>query len=212
MKKLKNEHISLKPEERLYQVEHPVIGLTGGIATGKSTVAKLFEADGIPVISADALVKTVYTKDETVAFIKENWLDALVDGSIDFKILREIAFSEDSNREKIEEFIYARMPEAFKEHYSKIDEPTLLVYDVPLLYEKNLTPLVDVNVCVYAPRELQIQRLKERDSIDADLAKKILGTQMDIEEKKEAADYFIDNSKDLEELDKKFKKFLNKIV
>lgn len=211
MKRLKEEFHKLSSENRLYQVDHPVIGLTGGIATGKSTVAKYFEENDIPVISADALVKTVYSKPETIEFVKENWPESLTEGEIDFSILRKIAFSEDSNREKIEQFIYARMPEAFKEHYNKFDSPELMVYDVPLLFEKGLAPLVDLSVCVYAPREIQIQRLKERDSIDDALASQILASQIDIEDKKEAADFIIDNSRGLEDLKKNFEKFIKKI-
>lgn len=209
--KLKAEYQKLTENNRLYNVAHPVIGLTGGIATGKSTVASLFEKEGVPVVSADVLVKLVYKREDTIEFIKENWPDAFIDGLIHFGTLRKIAFSEDLNREKIEQFIYKRMPEAFNEVYSTFSSPTLMVYDVPLLFEKNLAPLVDVSVCVYTPREIQIQRLKERDGIDDELASQILATQIDIEDKKEAADFIIDNSGDLMDLKKNFQRFLKKI-
>jgi len=211
MKKLRDEFVKLKPEERLYQVDHPVIGLTGGIATGKTTVSRLFAKEGIPVISADALVKTVYEKSETIKFINENWPSAVNNNEVDFSILRKIAFSENSNREKIEQFIYSRMPEAFKEHYSMFKNPSLMVYDVPLLFEKGLAPLVDISICVYAPREIQVKRLLERDGTDLALAEKILSAQIDIEDKKEAADFIIDNSRGLDELNSNFNKFLKKI-
>ncbi|MBK24310.1 MAG: dephospho-CoA kinase [Halobacteriovorax sp.] len=211
MKKLKDELVKLKPEDRLYQVAHPVIGLTGGIATGKTTVSRLFAKEGIPVVSADALVKTVYEKIETIKFINENWPSAVNKNEVDFSILRKIAFSEDSNREKIEQFIYARMSEAFKEHYSMFKNPSLMVYDVPLLFEKGLAPLVDISICVYAPREIQVKRLLERDGTNLELAEKILSAQIDIEDKKEAADFIIDNSRGLDELNSNFKKLLKKI-
>lgn len=211
MKKLKEELIKLNPEERLYQVSHPVIGLTGGIATGKSTVSRLFAKEGIPVISADALVKTVYEKNETIKFVKDNWSSAVVNNEVDFKVLRKIAFSDEEDREKLEKFIYARMPKAFKEHYSMFQSPSLMVYDVPLLFEKGLAPLVDISICVYAPREIQIKRLEERDGTNLELAEKILSSQIDIEDKKEAADFIIDNSHGLDELNSNFEKLLKKI-
>lgn len=208
---LKEQYQRLKPEERLYQVDHPVIGLTGGIATGKSTVAKLFSDAGVPVVSADELVKHVYQATETIEFIKSQWPEALIDGIIDFPTLRRIAFADEQNREKIEQFIYARMPDAFKDFYGKFDSPELMVYDVPLLFEKNLAPLVDISVCVYCPREYQLRRLVARDNIDDELANQILDSQMDIEDKKEAADFILDNTGSLEELEKNFKNFLKRI-
>lgn len=210
--KLKDEFIKLTDEQRLYQVKHPVIGLTGGIATGKSTVSRLFAKEGVPVISADALVKTIYEKSKTIEFIKSNWPSSIIKNEIDFSILRKIAFSEDGHREKIEQFIYAQMPEVFMEHYSQFKEPELMVYDVPLLFEKGLAPLVDLSVCVYAPRELQIQRLKDRDGTDLPLANQILESQIDIEDKKEAADIIIDNSRGLDELEINFKRFVKKAL
>ena len=92
MKKLKEEFIKLSKADRLYKVEHPVIGLTGGIATGKSTVSRFFAKEGIPVISADALVKTIYEKSDTIEFVKNNWPSSIVNNNIDFSILRKIAF------------------------------------------------------------------------------------------------------------------------
>lgn len=212
MKKLKDEFVKLTKDDRLYNVDHPVIGLTGGIATGKSTVSRFFAKEGIPVISADALVKTIYEKSDTIEFVKNNWPTSIVNNNIDFSVLRKIAFSEDTNREKIEQFIYARMPAAFKEHYCMFQNPVLMVYDVPLLFEKNLAPLVDISICVYAPREIQIKRLTERDSIDQELAEQILANQIDIEDKKEAADFIIDNSRGLDELENNFNKFLKKAL
>ena len=212
MKEIKAELIKLTKSQRLYQVSHPVIGLTGGIATGKTTVAKLFEESGIPVISADFLVKEVYKMPEALEFILMHWPETVKNNSIQFELLRKIAFSNDKNRELIESFIYSKMKLAFDKTYSLLKSPTLLVYDVPLLFEKNLNPKVDLSICVYTSREVQTERLLKRDSIDIALAEKILNSQWDIEDKKKAADFVIDNSGDLEKLKIEFDKNLKQLL
>ncbi len=212
MKELKPELIKLSKADRLYQVEHPVIGLTGGIATGKSTVAKLFEEFGIPVISADALVKEVYKMPEALIFVEKHWPSTIEKKTIRFDLLRKVAFSDDKNRELIEGFIYSKMKLAFDKFYSSLGNPRLLVYDVPLLFEKNLAPKVDLSICVYTSREIQTKRLLLRDSIDIELAKKILNAQMDIEEKRKAADFQINNSGNLDDLKKEFENCLKLLV
>ncbi|MFT6068260.1 MAG: dephospho-CoA kinase [Bacteriovoracaceae bacterium] len=212
MKELKPELIRLSKTDRLYGVDHPVIGLTGGIATGKSTVAKLFQDLGIPVVSADTLVKEVYKMPEALDFVKKHWPTTIIEETIRFDLLRKVAFSDDKNRELIEGFIYSKMKIAFDKFYSNLDDPSLLVYDVPLLFEKKLESKVDLSICVYTSRDIQIQRLLKRDSIDNELAEKILNAQWDIEEKKKAADYLIDNSGSLDDLKKQFDQCLKLLV
>jgi dephospho-CoA kinase len=212
MKNLKKEFIKRSSNDRLYGISIPVIGLTGGIATGKSTVAELFERAGISVISADVLVKEVYKMPEALEFVQRNWPKTVVNGVIRFDLLREVAFTDDTNREQIENFIYSKMKLAFDELYSKLNSPSLLIYDVPLLFEKKLESKVDLSICVYTPREIQISRLLKRDSINTELAEKILSSQWDIEEKRKAADFHIDNSGDLIDLKKQFEKVLKHLV
>jgi dephospho-CoA kinase len=212
MKELKQEFIKLSSKERLYSVTHPIIGLTGGIATGKSTVAKLFQESGIPVISADSLVKEVYKMPEALDFVASNWPETVIKDTIRFDLLRKVVFKDDNNREKIETFIYSKIKMAFDASYTLLDSPTLLVYDVPLLFEKKLGSKVDISICVYAPRKIQIERLLKRDSIDSELAEKILSTQWEIDKKREAADLVIDNSGGIEDLKKEFDQALKRLI
>ena len=138
MKKLKNSLVKKTQDNRLYNIPIPIIGLTGGIASGKSTVAELLRKKNIPVIDADRLVKNIYQMPETKAFIKTHFSDAVVDNEIIFKKLREIAFSSESSKKILEDYIYALLPIEFKKSFSLLNSPSLLVYDVPLLFEKNL--------------------------------------------------------------------------
>ncbi|MBC7714137.1 MAG: dephospho-CoA kinase [Rhizobacter sp.] len=208
MKKLKSNWITKDKTNRLYEIPVPILGLTGGIATGKSTVAQMFRDAGVPVIDADKLVKSIYQKKTSYDFVLKNFPDAITGNDIHFKKLREVAFTTAENQLMIETFIYAQMPEAFKEAYLSYPQHEFIVYDVPLLFEKNLNLKVDTCICTYAPRTVQLERLVKRDQISIELAGKILSKQMDIEEKKKKSDLFIENLNDLAALKNNFDKLM----
>lgn len=197
--------------DRLYQIPVPIVALTGGIACGKTTVAKLFQKNHIPLISADELVKEIYQEPEAQEFIKTQVPAAIVQEKINFAILRDKVFSDSELQKKVEEFIYKRLPEKFLSHFAKFSAPKMVVYDVPLLFEKNLDTKVDKIICVYCPKLQQMNRLIARDNITVDLAEKILKQQIDIEVKKNQADMVIHNTQDLAFLENEFKQTLEKL-
>jgi dephospho-CoA kinase len=200
MKSLKSSFIKLEPGFRLYNYDKPVVALTGGIATGKSTVTKLLEARGLKIIDADALVKGIYQKEETKGFIRTVFSVAWVNEEINFPKLRELVFQNPKVKEAVETFIYARLPQAFREAAEKITDQDFYLYDVPLLFERHMENKVDLKIVVYAPRSVQLARLIDRDGSKEEIGNKILEAQMDIEEKKEKADFVINNSGTLTEL------------
>ncbi len=197
---LKNKYIRLSTKNRLHHINIPIIGLTGGIATGKSTVAKILLEKGYAVIDADQLVKKIYHTEEAKEFVNSLNPNFLQDGKIQFTLLREQAFTRPELLSSLEAFLYQRMPEFFNQALATFNPCDFCIYDVPLLFEKNLDPLVDISICVYAPLELQIERLIARDGIDKGLAEKIIGQQMSIEEKKKKANFILENVGDKNEL------------
>ncbi len=209
--KLKAEWNKLPAEKRLHGLNVPVIGLTGGIATGKSTVSKILSDHGLSVINADHLVKDIYARPDTLDFIRNNYPDVMKGTTIDFRLLREKVFTAPVVKEEVEAFIYARMKDAFDKAYMKLGRPSLVVYDVPLLFEKHLEPLVDMKVLVYAPAKIQRARLMERDGHEENMARTIMESQMDIETKKDKSDFVIDNSATLEDLAEEVNQFLRQI-
>lgn len=211
-KKLVFDLVSKNTETRLYQTPVPIIGLTGGIATGKSTVTTILKSLGLPIIDADILIKNIYKKNETVEFIKTNFKEAFIDHKIDFKKLREIAFSDDLNLLKIESYLYQFMPSEFKSAYSQLQNPNFIIYDVPLLFEKKLDPLIDVSICVYSNEATQIERIIKRDQVTREQAKKVLSHQIPIDEKKEKANFTIENLGSLDDLNKNVSELLKKIL
>ena len=88
MKKLKNKWITKDQTSRLYNIPVPIVALTGGIATGKTTIAQMFRDNGIPVIDADQLVKGIYQKKESFDFVSQHFLEAIINDTIHFKTLR----------------------------------------------------------------------------------------------------------------------------
>jgi dephospho-CoA kinase len=176
------------------------LGLTGGIASGKSTTAELFRQQNIPVIDADLLVKKIYKKKETFDFIKNNFPEVIENKNINFSRLREMAFTRPEIKKRLEDFIYAHLPTEFSKAYQALAPSPFIVYDVPLLFEKHLDQLIDTSLCVYSQRSLQLERLMKRDGVEQILAEKMLDQQMNIEEKKLKANIVIQNTGSLEQL------------
>lgn len=208
---LKTSFITKTKEQRLYQMEKPVIGLTGGIASGKSTVSKMLISKGLKVIDADQLVKSIYQSKEAKDYIKNHYPKAWINEAIDFKELRKLFFQDQNIKSDIERFIYQRLPQAFLTACQESRDQDFIIYDVPLLFEKGLDKLVDASVLVYSPKEIQRQRLMDRDGHLEEMADQILAHQMPIDEKKQKADLIIDNSGSLEELAAEVEHFLQQV-
>lgn len=195
--KLKNSFIKLKSTDRLYNLTIPVIALTGGISTGKSTVSRLLHKKGIPLLDADKMVKLVYQKQEVKNFLEAHFPQVISDHSIDFRKLREMFFSDREVKKSIENLIHTFLPDTFKEELKKLGQPDFVVYDIPLLFERNLEEKFDLNILVYTTPEIQVQRLMERDNHTEEEALNIIGHQLSIEEKKKRANLIIENTRDL---------------
>ena len=196
---LKSKYINLKAEERYNKCPNPLVGLTGGIATGKSTVSEIFKDQGITVINADGLIHEIYAQAETQSFIKDLCPQAMTNQGIDFPTLRKEFFSDNTLKEKIEKHLYGKLPDAFRSKLPDNDKD-LVIYDVPLLFEKKMKPLFDQVIMVTVQPEIQIERLKGRDGKDLETHKKVIAAQLPLQEKAAASDFVIDNSGDRDEL------------
>ncbi len=193
------------------------IGLTGSIATGKSTVAKMFKDLGFYVIDADEIAHSVYKKGERAYFeiIKafgENILGE--NGEIDRKKLGKLVLNDKEKLSLLEKIVHPAVEQKRLEILEKIKKENphaFVIYDVPLLFEKNLKSMFDCVILVYVPQEVQIKRLMERDRISKDEALKKLSLQLPIDEKRKLADIVIDNSKTLAETQKQVESIAEKI-
>ncbi len=177
-----------------------LLGVTGGIASGKSTVARMLEELGAPIIDFDLLSRVVVEPGkeawkDIVAFFGEQVLNP--DKTLDRKKIAEIVFRDAEKRKKLEGHIHPRIYEDFKTQVKELtqkDPQAIIQVVVPLLIEANLQHLFHKILVVYVPEEIQIQRLMERDRIPREMARSILSAQLSIEEKKTYADYVVDNS------------------
>jgi dephospho-CoA kinase len=182
-----------------------LLGVTGGIATGKTTVVNMLKELGAPVIDFDILARQVVEPgkpawQEIVAFFGEQVLQE--DENLDRKKLSDIVFSDIEKRKKLEGFTHPRIHAEFMKQLSEIVEknPDAIVQvDVPLLIEGNLQYMFHKTLVVYISEEKQIERLVERDGISKEEATDRLKAQLPIDEKEGYADFVIYNDKSLEE-------------
>lgn len=192
-----------------------ILGLTGSIATGKSTVAKLFLSAGIPVVDADLGARAVVLPGAPgLADIIEHFGEAylLSDGTLDRKRLGALIFSDREKRKELDVLLKERINDwiqAEKERYIS-EGHKLIVLDIPLLYEGGYEDSCDAVMVVYVPEELQVQRLMSRNHLDTDEATRRMKSQLSIEKKKELADFVIDNSGTIEETKKQVNDWLLK--
>jgi len=200
----------LQRDNRLHQLEVPIIALTGGIATGKSTVSQILKQANFPIIDADRLIHKIYQHTQTKAFIFQHYPQVKNhDEEINFPALRKILFDQPDQLSIVEEFLYPLLKIEFLNEFNNFSQPNFIIYDVPLLYEKKLDPLVDYKVVVYCSREEQIERIKLRDNSPDETIQKILMRQIDIESKSKCADYIIKNQATLDDLKIEIETFIN---
>lgn len=181
-----------------------ILGLTGGIATGKSTVANYLAKKGLPIIDADVGAREVVEpRSEGLRRIVEMFGEEmlLADGSLDRKRLGELIFSQKEKRQLLNSTLHGLIREWIQTKTELLVEEgvPLIVWDIPLLYETNNKVDCDAVMVVYVPEELQIQRLMNRNKLTLEQAKNRIHSQMPIEEKKVKADILINNSGSIED-------------
>ncbi|HYG66879.1 MAG TPA: dephospho-CoA kinase, partial [Anaeromyxobacteraceae bacterium] len=170
-----------------------LVGLTGGIATGKSTFAAALRALGAPVIDADRLAREVVEPGRpALAEIVRAFGPGVLapDGSLDRRRLGAIVFADPEARRRLEAITHPAIRAAMREETARLAAAghAVAFYDVPLLYEVGLEREVDAVVVVYAPRAAQLERLRRRDGLDAAGAEARLAAQLPIDEKAARAD------------------------
>ncbi|HZG79975.1 MAG TPA: dephospho-CoA kinase [Brevibacillus sp.] len=190
-----------------------ILGLTGGIATGKSTITGMLRERGIPVIDADQIARDVVEPgkpayEAIVAHFGREIL--LADGQIDRKKLGEIVFSDELERQKLNAIVHPEVRRVMREEAETAEKngASIVFMDIPLLFESKLQHMVDKIVVVYAPAHMQLARMMERDELQEEQAQKRLRAQFPIDQKKADADFLIDNSGSREEAERQVEEML----
>jgi len=179
-----------------------VIGLTGGIGSGKSTVSDLFKCHGVPVIDMDQIARQVVAPGQAALHeIREHFGDGVFTarGELDRAALRERIFASAAQRRQLEAILHPRIREIAQQQLAPLRAPYALLV-IPLLAESSQPFEVDRVLVVDVPESLQIERTMARDHLDAQQARQVLQAQAGRETRRQLADDIIRNAGTLEEL------------
>ena len=192
-----------------------IIGITGGIGTGKSTVSSYLRQKGYRVLDADEMARGISQKEEVLKEVIESFGDDFViDGKLNREKMAEEIFSNAEKKEILESIITNRIIVSAKDIFNRIrseDKEQFVFFDAPTLIESGASVLVDKILLVTADIDIRLKRVSDRDRCDEKAVLDRIGNQMADEEKRKASDYVIDNSKDEEKLYKEIESFLKNI-
>ncbi|MGO2102523.1 MAG: dephospho-CoA kinase [Psychroflexus halocasei] len=171
------------------------IGLTGGIGSGKSTVAALFKEKGVPVFIADIEAKKLFDHEKVVNEIQKAFGSSVIsDKKIDRKALSQIVFSDSEQLKRLNSIIHPKVHQAFENWFVQQNSP-YIIYEAAIIFEHNRQSFFDKTLLVTAPKALRIERVMKRDSVTEDEVLKRMDNQWSEFRKKELADYTLNNVK-----------------
>ncbi|RDU57506.1 dephospho-CoA kinase [Helicobacter sp. MIT 99-5507] len=185
------------------------IAITGGIASGKSSVCDLLKLYGYSIIDADKIAHNALNilKDEVVLEFGSEILDS--SNNIDRKKLGAIVFCDDTKRKILENILHPFIRNEILQIAKELEKYKKVYFvDIPLFFEAKEKYPINRILLIYTPKQIQIDRLIKRDNIKAELAIKKIESQIDIESKKALSTYIIDNSKDLAHLQSQIESFI----
>jgi len=176
--------------------KHAIV-LTGGIATGKSTVSSLMALSGFRVIDADKIAHSVLDNSQA-EIAKAFGAEYITNGKVDRKKLGSLIFADSQKRLELEAIVHPKIKVEIEQQAKKQEvfgKPYLI--DIPLFFEREGVYNIDKVIVVYAPKEIQLDRLIKREGLSEAEALQRIDAQLPIEQKKQKATFLIDNSRDL---------------
>ena len=191
-----------------------VIGVTGGIASGKSNVCNVIKELGYPVIDCDKITKELSEINKPIynAILNNFGNDFLLeDDNLDKKRISKLVFSDPSKKMLLDSITHPIIKDEVLRQLS-LYESGLVFVEIPLLYEAKFDSICDKVICVFLSKKKQVERLIEREGIDEDYALKKIHSQMDLYMKKSLADYVIDSQGDFDNTKKQVIKTINDIL
>lgn len=182
-----------------------VVALTGNIASGKSTVAQLITAKGVPLIDADRLAReAVAPGSAALTRIADRWGAAMVgaDGELDRAALRAVVFGQPAQLTLLNAIVHPEVDRLRKVQLNTARERgvPIVLCDIPLLFEANLAGDADTVILVDAPSAIRLERLEQSRGLDRATAQAMIAAQMPSEEKRALADFVIENAGSIEKL------------
>lgn len=205
------------------------IAITGGIATGKSTVCSILKLHGYPIIDTDLIAHDVLEQsaNEVVRIFGDEILDSCESSEdsgdshksklqINRKKLGKIVFADKEKLRILESILHPKIRECVKIEAQKLESQNIIYFiDIPIFFElqeQGRGYAISRVLLIYTPRDLQLERIQKRDNLSIDEAKTRLSNQMDIESKKQKADFVIENTGNVRDLQTKIEAFLKTIT
>lgn len=179
-----------------------IVGLTGGIGSGKSSVSQLFEDHGIDVVDADVVAREIVAPNsEVLQQLVQTFGQRVLtsEGVLNRSQLRELVFQNEEAKQRLNAIMHPAIRKRMLFLLGSAQSPYVIL-SAPLLFENNLDQYTDINLVVDIPKEIQLQRTHARDEVSISQIEAIIASQVDRETRLEKADDIIDNSGDISDL------------
>lgn len=172
-----------------------IIGLTGGIGTGKTTVAKYFASKGVPVYIADEAAKEIMNTKEVIQQVQALFSENVIseNGYLNRTLIRELVFTNKDKLAQLNSIIHPKVKRDFDNWLSQHQDAPFVIKEVAILFETNGQDYCDATILITAPLETRIQRVLERDKSTKDIILQIIQNQLPEEQKIRLATYVIEN-------------------
>lgn len=193
-----------------------IIGLTGGIGSGKSTVARSLQKHGFPIVDADLIAREIVEPGQPALaeLAKEFGEDILnADGSLDRGLLASRAFTTKDTTQRLNDITHPRINQRTQELFDEAREngAEAVIYDMPLLIDKGLHKDMDATIVVHAAEHVRLERLTTKRGLDVDDVRRRINAQIDDETRKQHADILLDNNGTEEDLTQQIAQAVDKI-
>jgi len=190
-----------------------IIGVTGGIAMGKTFICNLFKAKNIKVYSADDSIKTIYNYPKTLIFLDSLKLDLVKNNKLNKQKIKELLVKDIISFNKITDFLY-KEEEKLRNNFieeNKHKNTKIIVLEIPLLFENNLQNNFNYIILANTPKKIQIQRINQTKDLDKREIKVILSKQILNKYKKKHSSYIVNINQDFKNVEKKINQILTEI-
>ena len=173
-----------------------VVGLTGGIGSGKTTVAKLFAKQGIPIYIADERAREIMDRPDVVQAVQQIFTTSVITerGLLDRAKIKQIVFDQKELLQQLNQVVHPRVKEDFDQWLDQHKHAPIVMKESAILFENGLEHTCDLIVLVVAPEEVRIERVMARDGVSKEQVQKIINNQMKDEEKVKRSQYIIENN------------------
>ncbi|WP_286316264.1 dephospho-CoA kinase [Romboutsia ilealis] len=189
-----------------------ILGLTGSIGCGKSSLSNILKDNNIDIIDADIISRKIFEDEKLLDLVFEQFGDSIKnkDGSLNRKALGNIVFNDDNKLIELNSLTHPKIKEKVLEEIEKVKlyNKDIVVIDAPLLIEGGYLEIVDKVLVITCNEDIQIKRIQKRDKCSKEEALSRISSQMSQKDKIKYADYVLDNSENLKELKEKTHEFL----